>query len=273
MRERDKRHVKNHLKKNKFCSSNEIKNDLDLDCSSRTIRRYLNELNLKYSKMKKKPLLIDAKKKARSEWCLEKIRWKKEWNFIWFSDEKRFCLDGPDGINYYWHGLSDHEKDNYCAKRKFGGGGIMVWGAISYFGKTEIVFIEKNLNSLQYIEIIKKYYFNFIKEYEDYEDFTFQQDNASVHTSKKTMRFFSKKGINILGWPANSPDLNPIENVWGILVRSIYRKGTINSIPELKRKIKEAWDSITLETLRKLVCSMEDRVFLVLKNEGGSIDY
>ncbi len=52
-------------------------------------------------------------------------------------------------------------------------------------------------------------------------DFIFQQDLAPAHTAKGTKSWFSDHGVTLLDWPANSPDLNPIENLWGIVKRKM----------------------------------------------------
>ena len=52
-------------------------------------------------------------------------------------------------------------------------------------------------------------------------DFIFQQDLAPAHSAKTTSTWFKDHGIPVLNWPANSPDLNPIENLWGIVKREM----------------------------------------------------
>ena len=70
------------------------------------------------------------------------------WSNIIFSDEKKFNLDGPDGIHYYWHDLR-HQSD-YLSKRQQGGGSVMVWGEFSFNGTLDICFLEGKQNSLAY---------------------------------------------------------------------------------------------------------------------------
>ncbi|CAK9801712.1 Transposable element Tc3 transposase [Anthophora plagiata] len=75
-------------------------------------------------------------------------------------------------------------------------------------------------------------------------------------------------------WPSKSPDLNPIENLWGILARKVYTNGKqYSNTMELKNGIKEAWSQIESETLHKLIYSMPKRIFEIIKNKGGSTKY
>ncbi len=55
-------------------------------------------------------------------------------------------------------------------------------------------------------------------------DFIFQQDLAPAHTAKTTKSWLNDHGVGVLDWSANSPDLNPIENLWGIVKRKMRNK-------------------------------------------------
>lgn len=102
----------------------------------------------------------------------------------------------------------------------------------------------------------------------------FQQDNASIHTSSATKSWFNDRKIELLWWPARSPDLNPVENIWGIIVRQIYaNKKQYNSIAELKVAVSEAWENFEMEILKNLVGSMPKRIFQVIERAGGPTDY
>ncbi len=74
-------------------------------------------------------------------------------------------------------------------------------------------------------------------------DFIFQQDLAPAHTAKGTKSWFNDHGVTVLDWPANSPDLNPIENLWGLVKRKM-RDTRPNNADELKATVKETWASI-----------------------------
>ena len=94
------------------------------------------------------------------------------------------------------------------------------------------------------------------------------QDGASIHRAKHTKNWLNQKNIPILEWPANSPDLNPIENLWGILTRAVYdNRKQFKTKDELKTEILKQWDLIT----KVLILIIFNTLYLSnfqLKNQG-----
>ncbi|KAG3178837.1 hypothetical protein PC128_g16207 [Phytophthora cactorum] len=102
----------------------------------------------------------------------------------------------------------------------------------------------------------------------------FQQDNASIHSSNSTKSFPKDLDVTVLEWTALSLDLNPIENVWGMLVRDIYCGGKqYTTVEELKIAIRRAWGRLKLQKLQNLLDSMPDRVGAVLEGNGKKKKY
>jgi transposase len=102
----------------------------------------------------------------------------------------------------------------------------------------------------------------------------FQQDNASIHTLGFTKNWFEANNDQVIEWASKSPDLNPIENLWRILVCFVYSNGRqFNSIPELRAKFVRSWDSITELQLKSLADSMNKRIIEVLKKNSKFIGY
>ncbi len=100
----------------------------------------------------------------------------------------------------------------------------------------------------------------------------FQHDNDPKHTSKATVGFLKKNRVKVIQWPSMSPDLNPIEHLWGILKRQVEHHSS-SSIQSLKEVILEEWKKIDLAKCRQLVHSMPRRLGAVIKNHGGHTKY
>ncbi len=75
-------------------------------------------------------------------------------------------------------------------------------------------------------------------------------------------------------WPSLSPDLNPVENMWAILVQRVYQNGRqFNTTLELEQAIYAAWDDVSLNTIADLIDSMKNRIFNVIYNRGSHSNY
>ncbi|GMF43391.1 unnamed protein product [Phytophthora fragariaefolia] len=196
------------------------------------------------------------------------------WRRVIFSDEKKFNLDGPDGYQYYWHDVRTDTE--LYAKRVSVGGSVMVWAGMSANGKTDIAFLEGRQDSACYTQTLDNYMAPFIenlRENHGIRNLIFQQDNASIHESRFTKAHIESMGIKKLKWPAKSPDLNPIENVWGQLAWSVYQGGRqFDSNDELKAQIARSWTEINQSYLRDLVNTMSTRMAQVVLKNGGPID-
>ncbi|KAF0701970.1 hypothetical protein AaE_016204 [Aphanomyces astaci] len=240
-------------------TSRKIAATLDPQPSHTTIIRILRSSKFaKYRKRKSCPRLTPAHKKARSNFAAKYLNKYDRWLVTIFSDEKKFNLDGPDGFQSYWHDCRVPQE--MYSKRVGGGRSVMVWGAFSNDGKSELAFLQGKQNSIKYCETLTTYLLPFlatVRAKNVGKSVVFQQDNASIHVSRHTMAFLQAADIPTMGWPALSPDLNPIENVWGVLARAVYANGRqFDNVEDLKCKIQFEWNRITLAYCRTLVDSM-----------------
>ncbi len=95
-------------------------------------------------------------------------------------------------------------------------------------------------------------------------DFIFQQDLAPAHTAKSTKSCLNDHGVGVLDWLANSTNLNPVENLWGIVKKKMRTKRPKN-VDELKATVKETWASISPQQCHKMITSMPRRIEAVIK--------
>lgn len=101
---------------------------------------------------------------------------------------------------------------------------------------------------------------------------TFMQDNDPKHTSRKAKGFFREQKINLLEWPSQSPDLNPIENLWKDLKNAVALKKTSNK-QILWDTLKKEWEAIPVERCRNLIDSMPRRCQAVIEAKGQATKY
>ena len=148
---------------------------------------------------------------------------------------------------------------------------VMTWGAFSIRGQTPLFFTKKSVNSDVYMQIID----GFLLETASVlypEGFELVQDNAPCHKSKKTLDYLAKSRICVLEWPPNSPDLNPIENLWGIIkVKLSVMK--ITNIAALTAEIERIWNGFGPDFLTPFVESMPRRIQACIDADGQTIKY
>ena len=149
----------------------------------------------------------------------------------------------------------------------------MVWAAFDWGGKTEIVFTNEKLDSKKYQDLLMTHLLPHAHTLGG-QNWIFQQDNAPCHASKSTKKWLLEHNIVTLDWPSISPDLNPMENLWGVIVRKIYQnRKQFNSVESLKATITKSWDELNGEVLQHLINSMKNRMFELIKSKGESINY
>src|SRR5438270_911855 len=143
----------------------------------------------------------------------------------------------------------------------------MTWGGFGINGTTPLAMTSTRMDSEQYQDILKN---NLLPNGTKLggRGWVFQQDNAPIHTSKSTTSWFQQKNVRLMGWPARSPDLNPMENLWGDMARRVYQHGKqYDNLGELKSAINKEWNGTLKEMLTSLNQSMPRRIFDVIKNK------
>ena len=101
-----------------------------------------------------------------------------------------------------------------------------------------------------------------------------QQDNDPKHTSNLAQKWFKDNNIDLMEWPAQSPDINPIEHLWELLKRRLIKyEEPLKGVYELWDRVAEEWNKITPEDYQNLIESLPRRLEAVYKAKGGHTKY
>ena len=213
--------------------------------------------------------LTKRHKELRVEYSNEMKDYK--WKRVFFSDEKTFQLGVTS--NYAWQEHTNRVVKEYVKHAPK----LHVWGAIGYYGRTELYCFQENLNSKVYQRILKQ---NLKESKLIYSsdapktlpgNWIFLQDNAPSHKAKKTMEVIQELvGDRFIRHPAKSPDLNIIELIWAILDRKV-KAAEITNIKTLTRFLKKQWKALPWRQIRNCVDSMPERLKLCRESGGNRL--
>jgi len=213
------------------------------------------------------------------KWAIAYANWTVEqWAKVIWSDECAIKKDSDGKIVWVWRHKGKAEKylpKNVRPRKRDGGLAQMAWGC--FFGNKlgPLVFIDQGITKEVYVAMLAQNLLGYVDALREdsLQDIIFQHDNASPHTAKLTREWLKNEGeahgFTVMEWPANSLDMNLIENLWAILKRELHRRypdtkylsgspAKVRSI--LKERLSTIWWDIGEEVLNKLIESMPERV-------------
>jgi len=254
-----------------------LKDIINQPLSAKTVRRHLSQSGMKAVVKKKMPLLSKRHRRERMDFALAHQDWTLEdWKKVVWSDETKINRLGSDGRKWVWkkkgEGLSDRLVEGTL---KFGGGSLMMWGCMMWDGVGYACKIDGRMDGELYCQILEDELQESIKHFnKSPEDVIFQQDNDPKHKSHRAKAWFQSHDFEVLPWPAQSPDLNPIEHLWDHLKKRLggYERQP-NGMIELWERVEEEWEKIDKEVCQNLIESMPRRVAAVIKAKGGYTKY
>jgi transposase len=251
---------------------NKLKIQEKINVSVETIRRILKANGFKSKVKSKKPFLSKKHKQKRLKFAQKYKCWTiEDWKKIVWSDECKFMLYDPNGRQYCWKKSNEPIYERHIKPTlKFGGGNIMVWGCFCFQGIGNLCRINEKMDSELYCQVLEEDFLGTLEWYNiNKNNIIFQQDNDPKHTSKLTRAWLNSNNINVLEWPAQSPDLNPIEHIWREVknqLRKIPKKFTSKEI--LWDILQDIWNNIEMERCVELIETMPERINDIIKAKG-----
>lgn len=255
---------------------NKVISDSDVLVSDRTIRNRLIQAGLKARIPRKKPFLNKQQRQRRLVWAREHLHWTSDmWKQVLWSDETQISAMGSTVGRYVRRRSGEDYLPDCLTPTTKHPLRVMVWGCMNRTSVGRLQVLDGNINADRYINqvLIPKMLPSASDIFGQGQDFIFQQDGAPCHTAKKCVEWFTSNNIRVMNWPGNSPDLNPIENLWARLKRQVAAKRPGNR-KELIEAIIHSWfHVITSSDLEKLVDSMPRRCNAVIKSQGYPTRY
>lgn len=252
-------------------------NQTGIHTSTKTTGRRLHSMGIFSRYARRKPLKSRENRIRRVRWCTRVTIWNADdhWPKIVFSDESRFNLGYNDGRVRVWRTNGEAmAPENVAQVQRQGSSSVMVWGCISFHGVGQLVVVDGNLNSEGYIGILQEHLWQSVENMlgDRNMPFIFQHDNAPVHTARNVQAWLDEEDVQVMQWPAQSPDLNPIENVWSEMSRSVTRERPSNK-NDLVACLFRCWGNISTQYLQTLYRSMPRRVRAVIRCRGYGTKY
>jgi transposase len=246
--------------------------ELQLECSARTVRRRWDEVGLLGRVQQEEHAYSDETLRRRISFAEGYSRWTEDdWARVLFSDETHFYL-GHHGREYVQRPVGAALDPKYTLKTERLEGKVSLWGCICARGLGHAELYVDSLNARQYQNILALNLVSSAHQFWPTGSWWFQQDNWSVHTAGTSQAWFHNHGVDLIEWPAWSPDLNPIENLWSDLKRRVYAHHA-RTMEELEHWIGIEWQATDLSFISHICRSMPKRLQLLLENNGHKISY
>lgn len=254
-----------------------LRNVINQPISVQTVHRHLKLAGVRAVVKRKRPFLKKRHQKERLDFAESHKEWTLEdWMRVFWSDEVKINRLGSDGRKWILKEVGEKLNDRLVeGTQKFGGGNVMMWGCMGWDGVGYATRIEGKMDAQLYVSILEDELQDSLHYYDKSStDIIFQQDNDSKHTSKLAQKWFQDHDFTVMKWPAQSPDLNPIEHLWSHLKRRLVEYDEPpHSLHELWERAEKEWEKIDKSVCQGFIESMPRCIAAVLKAKGEYTKY
>ena len=236
------------------------------------MNRYLNSNGLGRTKAKRNILLREVNKEKRVEFCKEMLTWTDaQLKLILWSDETKVKAFPNDEAVFY-RALTKRD-DLVSPDVQQGGAGQMLWGCMSFYAFGPLIAIDGHINWESYLDLLKTTVKpEMVASRALGRVLTFQQDNARPHKKQEVMDYLGNWGYQVLEWLPQSPDLNPIENIWNVMKMKLK---ALRPRPRTKATMRNAmmdiWDDMGDDIREKLILTFRNRCAKCVAENGGLV--
>lgn len=241
--------------------------------SRRTVRRTLRRRKLVPRVSSKGSEIVKVNQKKRLQFANDHVHWTvDDWSRIVFSDESKL-FPKRTVTRVFWSRAQDPRSPplEESLERK----SVNVWGYMRYDGIVELYRFDGNMNQKTYVNRMQEALDNaLLPATRRDSQLMLMQDNASYHRAQDVQNWFKRNKKNIFPWPAQSPDLSPMENVWACLKNELWKqRAKIKTAEDTWVLSREIAHSLSLVYIRSLYNSLPERMEKVIMNMGNRIDY
>jgi transposase len=284
LNERSIRHLSLHVEQNRRESLREVTSFVNNFSASHisedTVRRVLrHELGMHARISAPKPFLKAVHKERRLAWAKAYQGWGKEdWKCVIWTDESSVEIGKSSRMEWVWRRPGERLLEQ-CLKPTFKSGrqSLMVWGSFAHGRLGPLVRMPKDeRKGSDYVRLILSgplwdFYSSLVEERGIA---AVVEDGAPVHTCKAARNWRSTQQMEVFPHPAQSPDLNPIENIWYVLKTAVNRRPVMpKNVDEMWVALQQEWAKIDIDLLNNLAEGMPNRVCAVLEAKGGHTKY
>lgn len=278
--ESEKEEIKKYVKENPRKSNKFLANSDDLfgkTCHPQTMRSVLKSLGFVTKHSNKKKELNKQHLDARMLFCENNRKLSvKDWKNVYWSDESDLF---PANMSETYFHLMPCEELPPCDTKNYEMYKVKCWGTMSSDGLGVLVRYDDSMNGEKYLKILDENLLDMHPELQNKitrkTDKYFMQDGAKCHWTPNVKEWFIKKNIKLINpWPAKSPDLNPIENIWLYIKGELWkRRSKIKNKEDTWREIDEIWSNFDFKHIDNLYESLPERMEEVIKKKGGRTKY